>query len=297
MSEPLKAMSIGVILGTAARLYMLKVDYRQYPSYPQGYFVHISLGFIAAFLGAMAIPALLAKEYTAVTFLAVAAQQFRDIREMERKSLQNLEASELVPRGFAYIEDIAKAFESRNYLAICVSLLASGTFILLKSIIAAFLAGIAAMLLLSVFIHRKQIGDIAVVRPTKIHFENSMLMVEDIVMANIGLSQSQKSYQREALAVVVEPKDDNARATLANLGQRQAILHDIASILGVKMDSDDKDFRPMAKINVNTGRVAVVILPVEPDIESLVAAVGRVPMLESSRTKPLATLSGRKSAD
>ena len=96
---------------------------------------------------------------------------------------------------------------------------------------------------------------------------------------------------------MIEPKDDNARATLINLGQRQAILHDVAAILGVKMDSDDIDFTPLAKIDVSTGKVGLVIIPMEPDMESLVEAVRRVPMLESSRTKPLQTLAGRKSAD
>lgn len=297
MTHPFMAVTLGVLLGTLGRLYMLKVDYRQYPSYPQGYFVHISLGFIAAFLGAMAFPALMAKEYTAVTFLALAAQQFRDIREMERKSLENIEASEMVPRGSAYIEDIAKAFESRNYLAIFTSLTTSGVYTFSHSLIGAISTGMAIILMLSFFIHRKKIKDIAVVRPSKVHLENALLYVEDVVMANIGLPKSRTIYEEQALALMIEPKDDNARATLQNLGQRQAILHDVAAILGVKMDSDDKDFIPLAKIDLASGKIAIVIVPVEPDVESFVEAVRRVPMLESSRVKPLDTLAGRKSAD
>ena len=38
---------IGVIFGMAARLYMLRTDYRQYPTYIHGQVIHIALGFIA----------------------------------------------------------------------------------------------------------------------------------------------------------------------------------------------------------------------------------------------------------
>lgn len=93
---------------------MLRTDYRNYPSYPHGYIIHLSLGAIAASLAAIALPALLEEEYTAVTFLVLCAQQFRDIRNMERETLMKLEENTLVPRGLDYIEGIAKVFESRQ---------------------------------------------------------------------------------------------------------------------------------------------------------------------------------------
>ena len=66
-------------MGFLARLYMLRTDYRQYPSYPQGYVIHLSVGLIASFLGAVALPALLAENYEAATFLALAATQLREV--------------------------------------------------------------------------------------------------------------------------------------------------------------------------------------------------------------------------
>ena len=63
-------------MGFFDRLYLLCSDYRSYPSYPHGYVIHLSLGAIAAALAAVAIPALLVKEYTAITFLVLCAQQF-----------------------------------------------------------------------------------------------------------------------------------------------------------------------------------------------------------------------------
>ena len=88
-----------LLIGFLSRLTILKVDYKQYPSYPQGVLSHLTLGLIASSLGAVALPALVENEFSAVTFLALAAQQFRDVRNLERQSLDNIEPTELVPRG------------------------------------------------------------------------------------------------------------------------------------------------------------------------------------------------------
>ena len=69
---------------------------------------------------------LVGKEFTAVTFLSLAATQFRDIREVERKTLTNLDKSNLVPRGPDYIEGIARVFEARNYPVMLIALVTSG---------------------------------------------------------------------------------------------------------------------------------------------------------------------------
>ncbi|HHW02968.1 MAG TPA: hypothetical protein GXX35_09175 [Thermoanaerobacterales bacterium] len=297
MSKYLVVVAVGVAMGVMARLFMLRVDYRQYPSYPQGYLIHLSLGLIASFLGAVAMPALIAREYTAVTFLALAAQQFRDIREMERKSLENIEDTELVPRGSAYIEDIAKAFESRNYLAILTSLFTSLVLQFSNNIPVTILSGMAIILVLSLMARRKKINDIAVVRPARIRFENSLLCVDNIAIMNVGHPDSRKIIKEQGLAVMIEPKDDNARATLSNAGQRQAIVHDVASLLGVKRDVTDVDFMPLARLDLDTGRVGLVIVPMERDMESLMEAVKRVPVLESSRRKPLESFAGKQAAD
>ena len=120
MNTYTEAVILGMIAGFLARLYMLRTDYRNYPSYPHGYIIHLSLGAIAASLASIALPALLEEEYTAITFLVLCAQQFRDIRNMERETLMKLEENTLVPRGLDYIEGIAKVFESRNYLVMLV---------------------------------------------------------------------------------------------------------------------------------------------------------------------------------
>src|SRR4051812_48635812 len=101
---------IGTICGMACRLFMMRTDYRQYPTYPHGRIVHLGLGVIASGLGSVLVATLLQKNYTAVTFLTLAASQFRDVRNMERQMLTNIDSMELVPRGVTYIEGIAMAF-------------------------------------------------------------------------------------------------------------------------------------------------------------------------------------------
>ena len=44
----LAAILAGTLAGSIARLIMLRSDYRQYPSFPHGYVIHMSLGVIAA---------------------------------------------------------------------------------------------------------------------------------------------------------------------------------------------------------------------------------------------------------
>ena len=79
MPDYLVVILAGVIAGVSSRIVLLRIDYRQYPGYPHGYLAHLSLGFVSSALGAVAIPAILKPDYTAVTFLALAAQQFRAI--------------------------------------------------------------------------------------------------------------------------------------------------------------------------------------------------------------------------
>ncbi|HHV62206.1 MAG TPA: hypothetical protein GXX51_06165 [Firmicutes bacterium] len=302
MLTTLARISFAIAMGVLARYYMLRVDYRQYPSYPHGYVIHMSLGLIAASLGALAIPALLKRDYMAVTILALAAQQFREVRDMERRSLERVEETELVPRGAAYIEGIARVFEARNYLAMLVGLIVSSVvflapFHLMLDLILGGVSGVVSMFILNKGMVGGRVGDIAVVRQAELRFAGSLLMVEDIILTNIGLRESRERYLSNGLAVIIEPKDDNARATLANLGQRQAIAHDAATIMGVRLDVSEPEFVPLARLSTKTGRVAFVILPIEKDIESLLEAIRRVPVLESAKRSPLRTLAGRYAED
>lgn len=282
----LTVILIGVAAGTAARIILLRIDYRQYPGYPHGYLTHIALGFIAAALGAVAVPALLKPDYVAVTFLALAAQQFRDIRNMERQTLESLERTELVKRGLDYIEGIARTFEARNYLVMGTALVTAAAAHfggLPAAVFAAFIALYASYY----FMSGEVIGDICDVVPARISFAQTILKVDDIDIINIGLKSMRDKILQDGLAVLIKPRDGNARATVHDIGQRTAIAFTAAVIVGTKKDVDLPEFTPLARKNPDTGEVGLYIVPVEKDIEQLIAAVKLTPVLESARSKPL----------
>lgn len=287
---------LGIVAGFADRWLMLRNDYRHYPTYPHGHVTHLTLGFIAAALGAIAVPAIAKPDFVAVTFLVLAAQQFRDIRNMERETLGKLEESKLVKRGTDYIEGIARVFEARNYLCIITALLTSGAYYLLdyRWAIATAIIVISASLR---FMKGMLIGDIADLELGNIHFEKSILMVNDVVIMNVGLESTRQKIISEGIGIIIHPKDDNARLTLHAPGQRMAILHDIVSILGTKMDISETDLRPMIRKQVDKGYYGLFIVVNEPDIDCLMEVVKRVPVLESAQGTTLSTYIGRKAAD
>lgn len=296
MDKYLLGILLGISFGIIARLYMLTIDYRQYPSYPHGIISHLALAFVAAALGSVAVPAILAKEFTAVSFLGLAAQQFRETRNMERLTLASLEADELVPRGPDYIEGIARVFESRNYLVMATALLTN----LANQFLGwplAIITGIICVVLCTKLKRGRCIGDIAEVIPGKLYFKGSLLMIDDIDFMNVGLKEARQKILAEGIGVIIKPKNDDGRATLHNRGQRQAITHVAAAVMGTKKEVDTPEFTPMVRKNIDTGKVALYILPNEPDIDCLVRVVKETPVLESAQRSPLSTKAGRIAAD
>lgn len=287
---------VGVLAGFIDRWVMLQNDYRHYPTYPHGHITHLTLGFIAAGLGAVAVPALVKPDYVAITFLALAAQQFRDIRNMERDSLGKLEETKLIQRGSDYIEGIAKVFEARNYLCMLTAMLSSGA-----TQIWNWYFGIPVALFCIIFsvkfMSGARIGQIAEVEVGKLHFANSLLMVNDVVIMNVGLPATRQKILAEGLGVIIKPKDDNARLTLDNPGQRMAIIHDLVSILGSKVEISETELMPLARKHVDKGYLALFIVANEPDIECVMAIIKRVPVLESAQATSLSSIAGRKAAD
>ncbi|KKK37583.1 membrane protein [Mesobacillus campisalis] len=275
----------GLAVGTITRLFMLRTDYRQYPTYLHGKIIHVALGFIAAGLGAVAGPSILEQEYTAVTFLTIAASQFREVRNMERNTLTELDNYELVTRGKTYIEGIAIAFESRNYLVIFTSLVSTIAYIIFNiwiGIIAAILTMFISHLLMSGG-KLKDIVDIEYMEP---RFDGAGLYVDNIYIMNIGLPERQKEVLRYGMGFILKPKTFNARSTIANLGQRQAVLHDVSTALGVYRDSGTPALVPLAKRDLDDGRIGIFVLPQERDIDRAIRVIGAVPTLENAIRMP-----------
>lgn len=271
---------------------MLRTDYRQYPTYLHGKIIHIALGFIAAGLGTVAVPAILEEEFTAITFLTIAASQFREVRNMERNTLTELDGYEMVPRGATYIEGIAIAFESRNYLVIFNSLVSTMGY-LFFNIWVGLLVGILAILMSKSLMSGGKIQDIVDIEYVKPRFDGAGLYVDNIYIMNIGLSKRQEELLKYGMGFILKPKNFNARTTIANLGQRQAILHDVSTALGVYRDSGTPALVPLAKRDLDDGRIGIFVLPQEKDIEKALKIIGAVPTLENAIRMP----SERKKAE
>jgi len=273
----------GIVMGTAARIITLKVDFRQVPTYPSAYFNNIVLGLIASALGAIAIPAILDKNYASVTFLTVAVQQFREVRKAERDSLEKLEHSEYIQRGAAYIDGISKTFESRSYISLVTALF---TVLAMKLVnfpqpLINIAVGVLAGLLVIFFCHRftkgRTMETICTVRQGKIEVRGSELYVDDMFVTNyLGADRSRETFLKEGIAVVLEPKNDACRITLENYGQRQAVLFEAVRALGVKR------YKFMRR-NFATGKVILAFVPILNNPEQLIRAVRNTPILENSR--------------
>ncbi|GGK18889.1 hypothetical protein GCM10010965_09850 [Caldalkalibacillus thermarum] len=272
---------LGVLFGFGGRLLLLKNDYRQYPTQPHGMIVHLTLGFIAAGLGSIAIPALLEQEYAAITFLALAAQHFREVRNMERETLTKMDEMELVSRGKTYIEGIALTFEGRNYMAILVASITTLATILVEWWLGV-LVGLTGVVLCLWFRSGKFLSSIAHIEPAEVRLEGPEVFVNDIHIMNVGLADSRELIMKQALGVILKPKTIDSVVTLANLGQRQAILYDLSVGLGVYRDDDKPSLVPLTRRDLADGRVAVFFLPQIKNMERAIEVISRVPVLENA---------------
>lgn len=282
-TEHIVLIVTAVIIGTLSRIITIKEDYRQYPSYPNGYLIHLVTGFVAAALGAVSIPALMTKNFVAVTFLTLAIQQFRDVRKMERDSLKDLENTESAFRGDAYIDGIAKTFEARNYFALIVAFVTGLTIQLIDyekvwiNIISGAIAGLVVHFLLKRFSKGKTVGDIATVEKGKVEIKGSELFVDGIFVSNLlGSENAQKMFENEGMAVVIYPKEEHFRITLDNYGQRQAIIFEATRSVGVKRYH-------FTRKEYEKGRIVITLVPIVQDINKLIETVKNTPLLESAK--------------
>lgn len=273
----------GTVMGTVARIITLKVDTRQNPSYPNGIFSNIVIGFVASALGAVAIPALMARDFVAFTFLALAIQHFRDIRKLERESLDKLEKIEYSKRGHAYIDGIAKTYEARNYHALITSFF---TVLVVKifyttnpyfNAVMAVAAGLVAALVLQRLIKGKRIGDICTLSEGRISVEGSDLYVDGMFVTNIlGTPRSQQLFMEQGVGIVVTPKTQKFRLTIENFGQRQAMLFEATRSFGVKRFM-------FTRRNFQEGKLIIAFVPVIRHVGAIMEVIRDTPVLENSR--------------
>ena len=283
---------IGIIIGVISRIIMLNLDQKQYPSQPNILVSQIVLAFVASSLGALLIPALMNRSYTSITFLSLAAEQFRQVRSNRRDTLESLEGSQLVTRGNSFIEEVAS-----------YSIL-TGEFKLSEnmSIIISTIIGILITFLLKKILSRQSIGDVAEVSIVDIKFVNeTILQVGSLKgITNVGLKSDRERYLKYGIGVEIRPKNNSyVNASILNYpGQRQAICYNLYSRLGVLRESNEPVFTPIPRKDPNSQAIFLAFIPMIKDESKVIEAVKSAPILASAKGKYLAlknlTISGKE---
>lgn len=293
-----KIFFTGLAIGMLSRLIMLNLDQKQYPAHPNILLSQIVLAFVASALGALLVPALIHRSYTSITFLSLAAEQFRQVRENRRNTLQNLEDVQLVKRGEAFIEEIARTYETRNYMCITTSLITVGLYYTLlsdtniketPSLIISAVSGLALAFILKKLLTRQSIGDIADVVESKISFADvSIMQVGDLKgITNIGLKSDRERYLTKGIGLEIIPKDKSYTnaGILYDLGQRQAIIYNLYSRLGLLREHNEPAFVPLPRRNPKNESIMIAYIPIEKDVDKAIEAVKSCPILSSAKGK------------
>ena len=289
-----RAFLVSTFIGVLCRGLVLRVTDKQYPTRPQDYLEQIIISGLAASLGAIALPALVDKEFSSLTFIAVAIQQFQGLAKQERITLENIDNGEVVPKGSAYVEEIASTYESRSYISLFASLAASIVYIYLNkkfnasfllSTIGAVIAGAIVGLIFRRYLRRSSIGDVADIVVANINFEGPILKVNDTIITNIGLKDTRDKYLKNGLAIEIIPKSMSSFGIINDLGQRDAIIHNLFIHMGIDKDVDEKDIVAISRVVLNKNTVVIPFMPVLKDINVMIDVAKSTPILETAKGK------------
>ncbi len=293
-----KAFFIAVVIGILSRIIMINLDQRQYPTQPNILLSQLVLAFVASSLGALLIPALIERSYTSITFLSLAAEQFRQVRENRRNTLQNLEEQQLVKRGNAFIEEIARTYEVRNYMCIVTSFFTIGLYYILLTeinigsniaLIISSISGLVLALILRKLLSRGEISDIADVVEVDISFVNeSIMQIGELKgITNIGLESDRKRFLEKGIGIEIIPKDNSYKnaGILNDPGQRQAIAYNLYSRLGILREGNEPAFVPLPRRNPNKESLVLAFIPIEKDAQKVIEAVKSAPIVSSAKGK------------
>lgn len=283
-----------LIIGTLCRFLVLRVIDKQYPTRPLDYIEQIIMAGLSASLGAIAFPALIDKEFSALTFFAVGIQQFQGLSQQEGITLDNLDNDEVVPKGESYVQEIAATYESRSYISLFSALAASVGYIyfarrynlgvLWCNVIAIISGGIVG-LIFRYSLRRKSIGDLADVVPANLEFKDTILEVNGVIINNIGLKSTRDRYMKKGMAVEVIPKNMASFGVINDLGQRQAILHNIFIHMGIDKDIDEVDILAITKTDLERKSVVIPITPILQDMDELIRVIKSTPVIETAKNK------------
>lgn len=288
------AFITAMVIGTLCRFLVLRVQDKQYPSRPKDYIEQIIVAALAASLGSVALPALIDKEFAALTFLAVGIEQFQGLSQQEKITLENIDGDDILEKGKPYINEIASTYEVRSYVSLFSALIASIIYIYtarkydpgtLPCTIYAAIGGIIVALIFRRLLRRPSVNDIADVYLGKITFDGPLLKVNDVVMTNIGLKDSRTKYLEKGIAIEIVPKDMDAFGTINDIGQQKAIMHNIYIHFGMDKDVDERDLLALSKTDLKSKSVLIVLIPLLKDEVTLMQVAGSTPILDTSKDK------------
>ncbi len=285
----------GLSFGLLATALLLRVDQGPFPSRPHGRINYMFLGFVASVLGTMSPTALITGNYTAGVFLAIGLSQFHMVRNIERQMLTALEQAQVVPRGRAYVEGLAMMLETRDYLAMAVALTASAVS-LLFGILGGAAAGFASALLVAAAARSGSgVGSLGEISVAEVRFAEGELRVGGLTVLRDAGSEV-RGHLPHALGIQVRPRDLAARLTLAEPGQRQAIVHNLTAHLGVHaggglssagtgvdeaLAGHHHPLLPHDAVDIDTGLLAILLFPQVLDPELALRVVRHTPRLEN----------------
>ncbi len=288
------AFIVSMLVGISARFIVLSVKDKQYPSRPQDYIEQIIIAALASALGSIAFPALIDKEFSALTFLAVGIQQFQGSSKQEKITLQNIDGDDLLKKGDACIDEISTIYEVRSYVSLFSALVSSILFIyiarkfdasMIVCSVCAVTGGILVAIIFKKLIKRGTIEEIADIHMAKISFDGPILKVNDIYMDNIGLKDSRKKYLEKGMAIEIVPKTMGDFGTINDIGQREAILHNIYIHFGIDKDVDEVDLLSISRTDLNKKTVVMVMIPLVKDEVNFIKVAGGTSILDTAKGK------------
>lgn len=128
-----------------------------------------------------------------------------------------------------------------------------------------------------------RLKDVAVIRHAPLHFDGVNLFVGDVHIMNVGLPHMRDRIEEWGIGLTVKARRDEFRGVIANMGQRQAVVHDLVHVMGNRQDVDTPELKPMARKDRETHTVALYFCPAERDPGRAVRVAEQAPLLSNAR--------------
>ena len=289
---------LGVCFGVLTRALLLRLDAGPLPSHPHGRINYLFLGLVAAVLGALAPAALLTADYTAGVFLAIGTSQFHSVRQIERDMLMALDSAELVPRGRPYVEGLSMMLETRNYLVMITAMASTAVGLLfgpLPGVAAGLITGIAVTAAARTGV---SVGSVATITTADITEDGDAVLVGGTTVLENPAPELRRELAH-AIGLRVQPRTPAGRMTLAEPGQRQALLHNLTAELGVhrvggapkgpaqpeadpvRRAAADGALLPAESLDPADGTLALLIFPQYRSVDLALRSANGTPLLET----------------